>query len=310
MASTGQLPGETPHRCEVCGKPSYDEPSVPSGDTVCPHCGVLIWPSQSRKLRLLRDNEHGRFYLHELSSGRLIQAFVPHCRCDGKLASRLRKEVALLSRIDHASLVRIRGVNVQDSRAVIVSDYVEGDSLRTWLDRVGTISVGDATLIAMQCCAALTALHQHDCLHRSIDPEAIWIADDGCARLIPSHVLVRTKMLPAADDMSAIHMAQEQITGAQQVTMQTDVYGLASTFYELVTGRGPFKGASRMEALMQSAHDDPPLLTQLDESVPMSLSEVLLSALRKNPIERPDAATFATQLSKYAPARSTLLFCS
>ena len=105
-------------------------------------------------------------------------------------------------------------------------------------------------------------------------------------------------------------MAGEQLSGSHKIEGRTDVYGLASTFYELVAGRGPFVGDSQMEMMKKCINDDPPSLSELFNVVPSSLSRVLLGGLKKDPNERPDAETFANQLRELNLARPTLEFCS
>lgn len=223
-----------------------------------------------------------------------IKVLHPHLMTDAPARARFFREARAFQLVRHHHIARILDViDLQTTLAIVLEAY-EGVSLRTFLERRGTVP--EATLIAWlsQIVAALGALHQAGWVHRDIKPENVFLADtrsgDPEVRLL-DFGLVRalnswnTHDLPTAVGAfvgSPAYSAPEQIVG-EQVGPFTDFWALGVLAYECVSGKRPFLGATRTAVASAVLADAPaPLATER-----ASLRAWIDDLLQKNAEHRP-----------------------
>ena len=219
----------------------------------------------------------------------------------GPLASaadvqRFRNEAEAAAPLEHANIVPVHEVGEQDGRHYLTMRLMEGGSLATHLKDYQSDPRGAARLVATVSHAVHHA-HQRGTLHRDLKPSNILldgadmphVTDFGLARRIGED-----STLTGSDVIlgTPSYMAPEQAAGrAKEVTTATDVYGLGSILYALLTGRPPFRGDSVLETLEQVRSSDPESPRRLNLRVDRDLETVVLKAMAKVP-----AARYATAL--------------
>ena len=157
---------------------------------------------------------------------------------------------------------------------------------------------------------ALAVAHDAGIVHRDIKPENVMVRDDGYVKVL-DFGLARLNAAKASSDSTAdtaIHtkpgmligtvayMSPEQITG-QHIAAASDMFSLGVVFYEMASGRKPFKAASEMAVMYQIVHDQPPPVTSVNADVPAPLESLIAAMLDKNPRLRPTAADVVSALS-------------
>jgi serine/threonine protein kinase len=166
--------------------------------------------------------------------------------------------------------------------------------------------------LGSQVARALDHAHQSGVVHRDVKPANlmlgrdghVWVTDFGLAQLGDGPSVTRT----GAAVGTARYMSPEQAAGdRRRLDHRTDVYSLAVTLYELLTGRPAFPSDEPLTLLRQIAHDDPPAPRSVDPAIPADLETVLLKAMQKDPRDRyPTAAEFADDLDRFLAGRPVL----
>jgi eukaryotic-like serine/threonine-protein kinase len=185
-----------------------------------------------------------------------------------------------------------------------VMPYIEGETLRTRLDREHQLGVDEAVKITTEVADALDYAHRHGVIHRDIKPENIllhdgrpMVADFGIALAVSA--AAGGRMTETGLSLGTPHyMSPEQATAEKEITGRSDIYSLASVLYEMLTGDPPHVGSSAQQIIMKIVTDAPRPVTELRKSVPANVAAALSKALEKLPADRFDTAkSFADALT-------------
>jgi serine/threonine protein kinase len=214
---------------------------------------------------------------------------------------RFLREVRLLPRLEHPSIVAIEEVGVDRERDLLymVTQYVTGGTLTAYLQQLSwqdkVMRPGEALLITAQVAEALDYAHEKGVLHRDIRPNIIlfreeeeWreseemhrravISDFGIASLLE---IEKEPLL-----QSLQYMSPEQCLG-KELDGRSDLYSLGVLLYQITVGRLPFAISSAKEAVEKHAYEDPPPPRQIKADLPLAVENVILTAIAKRPQDR------------------------
>lgn len=219
---------------------------------------------------------------------------------DERLASpreleRFRREADVARRIDHPNCARLVDAGETDGRPYLAYEIVEGrglDEILGELRREGRrMSARTALDYAQQIASALEALHDAGWVHRDVKPSNVRITDAGRAVLLDFGLATSAAMetLTRTGEFagSLPYSPPEQIRGgARELDARADVYALAATLYECVTGLPVFTGASLEQVVLSVVRDEPLPASRIDPTLPRSIDLVLSKALQKDPRDR------------------------
>jgi len=222
------------------------------------------------------------------------------------LAERFRREAQAVSILSHPNIVAIYEVgHAGDGRQYIAMECLPGETLRQRLHRSSPLTVPEAVAIAVRVADALHYAHGRGIVHRDIKPDNIFLAGSAGSEPTPklmdfgiAHVLSDQGLTQDGTIVgSPAYMSPEQING-QPLDARTDIFSLAVTVTEMVTGAKPFVGETIPAVMQQILRHTPDLRAVPDRR----LERILTKALSKNPSARyPDAAAFAEALRQAAP---------
>jgi serine/threonine-protein kinase len=234
---------------------------------------------------------------------------------DPGLADRFLREIKVQAALEHPNIAGLRTAMRDGNQLLMIMEFVEGRTVGQYLEQ-GPVPVQNAIGLCMEVLSALDYAHARGIVHRDIKPANMMITpqgqvklmDFGIARVMNDPSLTQTHQTTG----SLYYMSPEQINGAA-LDGRSDLYSLAISLYEMVTGRRPFEGENTfaiMAAHMQQAPVPP---VQHDPRVPEALSDVILIGMAKEPGSRfQNAADFRAALGRvlegpvaapvYAPA--------
>jgi len=223
---------------------------------------------------------------------------------DDTFKRRFRQEVRASGEIRNRHLVPIVEAGESDGRQYLVVGYVEGGTLEDRLKAQGQLPVDETVRVAECLADGLEALHAAGVVHRDIKSSNILLDADGTAMLTDFGlakgraytVLTRPGHVVGTLD----YLAPELIKG-KPATALTDIYALGCTVFECVTGRTPFGDKTLFQIGLAHLEEPPPDPTALRSDLPPELGRAILTALAKDPEQRPQSpGAYVSILSGFA----------
>ena len=214
-------------------------------------------------------------------------------------------EIQTVARLTHPHILPLHDSGEAEGLLYYVMPYVEGEALRTRLEREKQLPLEDALQIAREVAEALSYAHSHNVLHRDIRPENILlesghavVADFGIARAITA--AGGRRLTPTGIAVgSPAYMSPEQAAADEELDGRSDLYSLACVVYEMLAGQPPFTGRTPESVVLQQWGAAVPNLTLLRPAVPEWVAAAITRALAKAPGDRfRTAAAFAEALGK------------
>jgi serine/threonine protein kinase len=208
---------------------------------------------------------------------------------DDRFVERFRREALAAARLSHPDLVAVYDTGSDDGVHYIVMEHVPGETLGDVLRREGRLPAERATVIARSVARALAVAHAAGIVHRDVKPANVMLApggrtkvmDLGIARTLEGESLTRTTSILGSPN----YLSPEQARG-ETVDARSDIYSLGCVLYEMLSGRPPFDAESPVAVAYKHVHEDPPLPSAIEPSVPAALDAVTLRAMAKDPDER------------------------
>ncbi len=256
-----------------------------------------------RVIELIGEGGMGKVYLAEhVEIGKRVALKVLHPSYSRMpdLVERFRREARAASKIGHPNIVDVTDSGTTEEGSVyFVMEYLEGVELGNVIEREGALDVARALKIAGQICRALAAAHAQGIVHRDLKPENVFlIARDGHADVVKvlDFGIAKTTEAEAARERRLTspgmamgtpeYMSPEQAAG-RAADARCDVYALGAIMYEMVTGIPPYSGDNFMEILTKKATQDPPEPAMVRKELPTLVSDLVMSAMARNPDDRP-----------------------
>lgn len=214
----------------------------------------------------------------------------------GKVFDRFQREAEILKGFRHPNIVRWLAWGRFKGTSYFAMEYVEGITLDRMLQDRGEIPWREVVELGIQLCDALQYAHDSGVVHRDLKPSNIMVTVDGKLKLTDFGIakdLDRTTQLTAPGRTlgTAAYMAPEQIRGTPAVSHKTDLYAMGVLFYQMLTGKPPFDGASAVVLMHCHLNEPPPRPGDKVEELPRELDELVIKLMAKSPTDRPwDAA--------------------
>ncbi len=243
-------------------------------------------------LRVLGEGGMGAVYqARDLELERIIALKVirPELASNAGILQRFKQELILARNVTHKNVIRIYDLGEADGIKFITMEYVEGDDLRSLLRSKGKLPPGEAVVIIQQICRALEVAHGEGVIHRDLKPQNVMldpqgrivVMDFGLARSFESHGMTQTGALVGTLE----YMSPEQAMGAD-LDQRSDLFAVGLIFYELLTGKVPYKADTAIASLMRRTQERAIPASDTDSTVPKPLCAIVSKCLERNPKER------------------------
>jgi len=207
-------------------------------------------------------------------------------------------EAKAASALNHPNIIHIYDINSSDGTDFIAMEYVEGKTLDQLIGKNG-LPLKDTLRYSIQIADALARAHAAGIVHRDLKPANIIVGEDGRVKVLDFGLAKLTEAtvdhdadtatMPAENFQTeeglivgtVAYMSPEQAEG-KKVDARSDIFSFGAVLYEMVSGRRPFEGATKMSTLSAVLHKEPPPLGELTPDVPAELEKIISRCLRKD----------------------------
>jgi len=237
-----------------------------------------------------------------------VKVILPQKQQSEKFLKRFEREAKALAQLSHPNIVKVLDYGEHEGMPYLVMEYLPGGTLKQKLGQ--PIPWQEAARSLAPITRALEYAHQQKIVHRDVKPSNILLTQSGEPMLSDFGV---AKILEAEETVDLTgtgvgvgtpeYMAPEQGMG-KVVDYRADIYALGVVFYELVTGRKPYRADTPMAVMLKKMTDPLPRPSQFVRDLPEAVENVLLKALARQPADRYlDMSLFAEALDKLAQGR-------
>ena len=207
-------------------------------------------------------------------------------------AERFVQEITTTAALQHPHILPLFDSGTADGFLYYVMPFIDGETLRSRLDRETQLGIDEAVHITMAVADALDYAHRNGVIHRDIKPENIllhdgrpMVADFGIALALSA--AAGGRMTETGLSLGTPHyMSPEQATAEKEITARSDVYSLGSVCYEMLSGQPPHLGGSAQQIIMKIVTDTARPVTELRKSVPHNVAAAVAKSLEKLPADR------------------------
>src|SRR5918995_1214912 len=228
---------------------------------------------------------------------------------DSDQLERFRREARAVAQLSHPHIVGVIDAGEDANRPYIVFEYVEGETLKDRIRRLGRLPVDESLAYAIEIARALGSAHAHAIVHRDVKPQNVLLDPEGSAKVTDFGIArsLRDDGLTADGRVlgTTDYVSPEQALG-HDVDGQSDIYSLGVVLYEMLTGDVPFHGENQVSVAMKHVREDLPDVQVMRPEVSARLAAVLDRMTDKDLAQRhPDAASVELDLEDALAAEAS-----
>lgn len=216
---------------------------------------------------------------------------------------RFRNESKAIAVLSHPNIVKVYDVSFGDRIQYIVMEYIDGITLKQYIEQQGEIKWREALYFTVQILRALQHAHEKGIIHRDIKPQNIMLLEDGTIKVtdfgIARFSQAETQTMTDKAIGSVHYIAPEQARGGY-INDKADIYSVGVMLYEMLTGQLPFVADNAVSVAIMQMQAEPTPPSRINPSVPKGLEEITMHAMEKNPAQRfPSAADMLEDVERF-----------
>lgn len=206
---------------------------------------------------------------------------------------RFKNESKAIAVLSHPNIVKVFNVSYGDRLQYIVMEYVEGITLKEYIEQQGKLGIKETVHFTMQILRALQHAHDKGIVHRDIKPQNIMLLSNGNIKVtdfgIARFSYSDTKTMTDSAIGSVHYISPEQARG-DATDDRADIYSVGVVMYEMLTGQLPFQSDNSVSVALMQLQNDPKNPRELNPNIPVGLEQIVMYAMQKNAKERYQSA--------------------
>ncbi|MFO7887516.1 MAG: Stk1 family PASTA domain-containing Ser/Thr kinase [Eubacteriales bacterium] len=204
---------------------------------------------------------------------------------DDEFISKFKDESQAAAKLNHNNIVNIYDTGIDDDTHYIVMEYVEGTTLKEYIQNNKPLDIKESINIAGQIAEALRHAHANKIIHRDIKPQNILITEDKLAKVGDFGIAraISEKTITNSDkSIGSVHYFSPEQARGGYVDNRTDIYSLGVVLFEMVTGRVPFDGETPISVALKHVNENISKPSKYNEKIPKKLEEIILKSTNKS----------------------------
>ncbi len=213
---------------------------------------------------------------------------------DEEFLKRFKIEAQAAASLSHPNIVSIYDVGHEDDIHYIVMEYVNGQTLKEYIDENGALYWKDAVNIAIQISQAIEHAHKNHIVHRDIKPHNILFTKDGMLKVTDfgiARAVSSSTITMAGNTIGSVHYFSPEQARGGFTDEKSDLYSLGIVLYELLTGKLPFDGESPVAVAIKHIQDEPKEPISIKEDIPLGVNSIVMRAIQKDQTLRYQSAS-------------------
>lgn len=208
---------------------------------------------------------------------------------DSLAIARFQREAYAMSELNHPNIVSISDVGDADDQQYIVMEYIDGLTLKQYINEHAPLSNEETIRIADEILVAMDLAHRSGIIHRDLKPQNILITKDGTAKVTDfgiAKAVSETSLTQTNSMFGSVHYLSPEQARGSNATPQSDIYAIGIIVYEMLTGQIPFDGDSAVTIALKHFQENLPSIIHQNKNVPQALENVVIKATAKKLSDR------------------------
>lgn len=213
---------------------------------------------------------------------------------DIEFIKRFKSEAQTAASLTHPNIVSIYDVGNEGDVYYIVMELIQGKTLKEIIVEDGKLSWKWSVNIAIQIASALETAHKNSLIHRDIKPHNIIITEDGMAKVTDfgiAKAVSNSTITAFGTTIGSVHYFSPEHAKGGATDAKSDIYSLGIVMYEMLTGRVPFDADTPVSVALMQVQEEPIEPKKLNPQIPISVNNIILKAMQKDPMDRYQNAT-------------------
>ncbi len=199
--------------------------------------------------------------------------------------TRFKNESKAIAVLNHPNIVKVYDVSFGDLIQYIVMEYVDGITLKEYINKQGTLRWKDAVYLTIQVLRALQHAHDKGIVHRDVKPQNIMLLPDGTIKVTDFGIarFARSEHKTMTDKaIGSVHYISPEQARGEQTDEKADIYSVGVMLYEMLTGRLPFEAESAVSVAIMQLQQEPVKPRDINNSIPVGLEQITMHAMQKD----------------------------
>ncbi|AYG00944.1 Stk1 family PASTA domain-containing Ser/Thr kinase [Lactococcus allomyrinae] len=203
--------------------------------------------------------------------------------------ARFQREAFAMAELSHPNIVGISDVGEFENQQYIVMEFVDGLTLKQYINEHAPLSNEEAIEITTEILSAMEMAHSHGIIHRDLKPQNVLVSHNGTVKVTDfgiAKALSETSLTQTNTMFGSVHYLSPEQARGSNATVQSDIYAIGIILFELLTGQIPFDGDSAVAIALKHFQENIPSIINLNQNVPQALENVVIRATAKDISDR------------------------